>query len=65
MRASRHSRTNMTDSSATTIAIWRTAITSTVDETRASRFTSVTTRDISSAECRSAKNDSGICWMCA
>ena len=64
IRASRHSRTSMTDSSAITIATCRKAITSTVDDTRARRLTSVTTRDISSAECRSAKNDSGMAWMC-
>ena len=63
MTASRHSRTTITESSATIISTWRNVITSTVDDTRASRFTSVTMRDISSAECRSAKNDSGICWM--
>ena len=34
IRASRHSRTTMTDSSATTIAIFRMVITRTVDETR-------------------------------
>ena len=64
IRASRHSRTSMTDSSAMTIAICRKAITSTVEDTRASRLTSVTMRDISSAECRPAKNDSGMLWMC-
>ena len=35
----------------------------TVDDRRASRFTSVTMRDASSAEWRLVKNDSGICWM--
>ena len=64
MRASRHSRTNMTVTSAMTMATCRTAITMTVEDTRASRLTSVITRDIRSAECTSAKNDSGICWMC-
>jgi len=37
---------------------WRIVITSTVDDRRARRFTSVTTRDISSAVCRLVKNDS-------
>jgi len=64
MRAKRHSRTSMTMTSAITIATCRMAMTMTVDDTRASRFTSVITRDMRSAECTSAKNDSGICWMC-
>ena len=64
MRASRHSRTNITPTSAATIATCRTAITSTVEDTRASRLTSVITRDMRSAEWRSEKNDSGIIWMC-
>ena len=64
MTASRHSRTNITVTSAATIATWRTTITSTVDDTRASRLTSVMTRDMRSAECRSEKNDSGMPWMC-
>jgi len=63
MRASRHSRTNMTVTSAITIATCRIAITMTVDDTRASRLTSVMTRDMRSAEWTSLKNDSGICWM--
>ena len=42
------------------VPTWRTAITSTVEERRASRLTSVTTRVISSAEWSEAKNDSGM-----
>ena len=40
----------MTEASATIITIWRMVITNTVEERRARRFTSVTMRDISSAE---------------
>ena len=65
IRARAHSRANMTTSSATMVATWRTAITRTVEERRASRFTSLTTRVISSAECSEAKKDSGMPWMCA
>ncbi len=54
----------MTVARATTITVCLIVITMTVDDRRARRFTSVTTRDISSAECRLVKNDSGICWMC-
>jgi hypothetical protein len=50
MRASTHSRANITTSSAMMVPTWRTAITRTVEESRASRFTSVTTRAMSSAE---------------
>ncbi len=65
IRASTHSRRNMTVSRAAIVPTCRTAITSTVEERRARRFTSVTTRAIRSPECREAKNDSGIDWMCA
>ncbi len=40
-------------------------MTSTVEDRRASRLTSVTTRVISSAEWSEAKNASGIDWMWA
>jgi hypothetical protein len=50
----------MTVVSATTITIWRIVITSTVEDRRARRFTSVTTRDISSAVWRLVKNDSDM-----
>ena len=60
----RHSRAIITVPSASTMATWRITMTSAVDDTRDSRLTSLITRDISSAECRSAKNDSGMRWMC-
>ena len=52
----------MIPASTTTITMFRMVITMTVDESRASRFTSVTMREASSAEWRPEKNDSGIRW---
>ena len=65
IRVSSHSRRNMTMSSATMVPTWRTAITRTVEESRARRLTSVTTRVMSSAECSEAKKASGMDWMWA
>ena len=65
IKVSSHSRRNMTTSSAMMVPTWRTAITSTVEESRARRLTSVTTRVISSAECSEAKKASGMDWMWA
>ena len=65
IRASTHSRRNITTIKATMVPTCRTAITSTVEDRRASRFTSTITRVISSAECREAKKASGMEWMCA
>ena len=47
------------------VPAWRTAMTSTVEDSRARRLTSVTTRDIRSAECSEAKKASGMPWMWA
>jgi hypothetical protein len=49
--ASTHSRMNITVRSATMVPTWRTTMTSTVEDSLASRLTSLTTRVISSAEC--------------
>ena len=46
------------------VPTWRTAITRTVEDSRARRFTSVTTRAISSAEWSDLKKASGMPWMC-
>ena len=47
------------------VPTWRTAITRTEEESRASRFTSVMTRAISSAEWSDLKNASDMPWMCS
>ena len=60
---SRHSRANMTVTSATIEPTCRIAMTSTVDDSRASRPTSRMTREVSSAECTSLKNASDSPWM--
>ncbi len=60
---STHSRVNITTSSATIVPACRTAMTSNPEEIRDSRLTSVSTRDMRSAEWTPAKNDSGMPWM--
>ena len=61
---SAHSRATMTTRRATIVPSWRTAMTRTPEESRASRATSVSIRDMRSAEWTSEKNASGMDWMC-
>ncbi len=44
--------------------VWRTSWTSTVDDRRASRLTSLSMRDMSSAEWVPLKKARGMSWMC-
>ena len=60
---SAHSRTIITERSATIVPTCRTAISRTLDESRARRLTSFKIRDIRSPECTSEKNESGWDWM--
>ncbi len=53
--ASTHSRANITPRSTAMVPTWRTAMTRTDEVSRPSRFTSPTTRVISSAECSEVK----------
>ena len=65
IRARTHSRRIMTPRSATIVKTWRIAMTITVEESRARRLTSLVMRDMSSAEWRSVKKESGMPWMWA
>ena len=63
-RVSTQSRDTMTAVRAMIVPTCRSAMTSTVEDSRARRFTSMMTRDVSSALWTSLKNASGIRWMC-
>ena len=58
------SRASITATRATMVPAWRTTWTRTVDDRRASRVTSFSIRDISSAEWVPVKKARGMPWMC-
>ena len=56
---------NITTSKPMAVARSRTTLTSTVEASRATRFTSVMVRATSSPECTELKKLSDMPWMCA